>query len=150
MSLITVTRIIEDITPAEAYSTAKQPERFAEVMPDLKSVEIINQCKEFIDTKWIASINVGPLSRKIEWIERDWWNDSEYRCDFKLLEGDMKTYQGSWSFSSINNTSCEIRIELDFELGIPMIGPLINKIVDSKVKENCDALLSAVAQLCGK
>lgn len=149
MSLITVTQIIANVKPEAAYAVAKQPDRFAHIMPDLKSVEIVNQGADYIDTKWVGSISVGPLVRKIEWTERDWWCDAELRCDFKLLHGDMKKYQGCWTFKPADESNCEISIELDFELGIPMIGPAINRIVVGKVKENCDALVSAVARLCG-
>lgn len=150
MSLITVTKIIENVKPEEAYAVAKQPERFAAIMPDLKSVEIINQEQDYIDTRWVGTISVGPLVRNIEWIERDWWCDDKLKCDFKLLSGDMKKYEGTWTFEPLDSNHCQIKIVLDFELGIPMIGPMINNIVNNKVKENCEALLNAVAQLCGK
>jgi hypothetical protein len=43
--------------------------------------------------KWVGTVGHGPLTLKIAWTEREVWNESERRCDFKLVEGDMKRWR---------------------------------------------------------
>jgi ribosome-associated toxin RatA of RatAB toxin-antitoxin module len=129
-------------------AAAKQFTRYPEFMPNLDRVEIL----EFDETgprksHWVSTVNVGPLKRQFKWTETDSWDDENRNCSFDLVEGDMKTYKGSWSFTP-QNDGCLVELKVQFELGIPMLSPMINNIVNQLMQQNCDALLEALDQLC--
>jgi len=135
--------------PRDVYRAAKQVERFPDVLPDLDKVEVLeNDGEGRTKTSWIGTIRVGPLTRQISWIEMDYWNDEELRCTFELVEGDMKTYDGTWDFSE-NGDGCEVTLAVNFELGVPMLGALVNRMVDQLMQKNCDELLVALEKLAG-
>jgi coenzyme Q-binding protein COQ10 len=97
-------------------------------------------------SKWNGTISVGPLTRQIGWTERDTWDAAAQTCTFELIEGDMKQYSGVWTFTpQEGGTMVELRVR--FELGIPLLGPLVNRIVDQIMQHNCDDLLEALEQL---
>ena len=146
MSEIVSTRTIA-CPPAAVYAMAKQVERFPDVLPDVNKVEILEDDGQgHTKTRWLGTIRVGPLTRQISWIEQDYWQDGEQRCTFELVEGDMKTYSGTWDFTPLGD-GCEVRLVVDFELGIPMLGPLVNRMVDQLMQKNCDQLLEGLEQL---
>ncbi len=131
----------------QVYEAAKNIERFPDVMPDLESATVLeNDGNGNTITKWVGNVAVGPMKRKISWTEKDHWDDDGLVCSFDLIEGDMKTYSGAWKFSD-NGEGCEVELKFDFELGIPMLGAMVNNIVNKIMQDNCDALLEALEKL---
>jgi coenzyme Q-binding protein COQ10 len=132
---------------AHVFSTAKQVERFPDVLPNVDTVAIIeDDGAGHTLTSWVASFKVGPLSKHVEWTETDVWDATALTCNFDLVEGDMKVYRGVWTFTP-QTDGCMVELSVDFELGIPLLGPMINNIVDQLMQQNCDELLAALEQL---
>ena len=148
MSEIVSTRLIP--RPAAAvFAAAQQVERFPEVLPDLDSVRVLEDDGQgHTVTKWEGTISVGPLTRQIAWTERDAWDAAARTCTFELLEGDMKQYSGVWRFAE-QDGGCYVELRVQFELGIPLLGALVNRIVDQIMQRNCDDLLEALEKLAG-
>jgi len=137
-------------TAAAAYNAAKRVESFPEVMDDLDKVTILQDDGHGNTvTRWDGTISVGPLTRKVGWTERDYWDDAHLSCSFQLVEGDMTKYDGDWTFTP-NGETCLVRLRVEFELGIPLLGPLINRMVDQVMQANCDQLLQALEKLATK
>jgi ribosome-associated toxin RatA of RatAB toxin-antitoxin module len=59
----------------------------------------------------------------------------------------MKTYSGAWRFTPQGEASCEAELKMDFVLGIPVLGPMVNAIVDKLMQQNCDELLEALEKI---
>lgn len=147
MSDISVSRTI-GFAPGLIYNTAKDVERFPEVLPDLDRVTVLSDDGQGnVVSKWQGSISVGPLTRQITWTERDMWDDSNLTCRFELVEGDMKQYSGFWTFSPAPDGGCKVDLAVKFELGIPMLGPLVNRIIEQVMQRNCEDLLLALEKL---
>ncbi len=146
MTEITSTRLIP--RPAAAvFAAAQQVERFPEVMPDLDKVTVLeDDGAGHTLTKWEGTISVGPLTRQMSWTERDVWDMAALTCTFTLVEGDMKQYSGEWTFAE-QGEGCLAQLRVRFELGIPLLGALVNRIVDQIMQRNCDDLLEALEKL---
>jgi len=146
VALIESTRVIR-ADAAVVYEAAKDVEKFPDVLPDLNSVTVLeNNGNGETVTKWDGSVAMGPLKRSISWTERDFWDDEGLKCTFELIEGDMKRYSGIWLFVK-EGENCRVELSVDFELGIPMLGSMVNRIVDQLMKDNCDALLGALDRI---
>jgi ribosome-associated toxin RatA of RatAB toxin-antitoxin module len=136
--------------PAVVFAAARQVTRFPDVLSNLDSVEVLEDDGQGSTvTRWLASFSVGPLTKQVAWTERDHWDENALTCRFDLVEGDMKTYNGVWTFSA-NSTGCLVDLRVDFELGIAMLGPMIDKIVNQLMQKNCDDLLEALEELAGQ
>ena len=129
------------------FAAAHRVERFPEVLPDLDKVTVLSDDGAgAVTSRWEGTISVGPLTRRITWTEKDHWDARTRSCTFDLVEGDMKVYRGTWTFTP-DGEGCVVELKVQFELGIPMLGPLVNRIVDQIIQQNCDALLEALDKL---
>jgi ribosome-associated toxin RatA of RatAB toxin-antitoxin module len=131
----------------EVFAVAQQVERFPDVLPDLDKVTVLeNDGAGHTVTKWDGTVSLGPIVKKISWTERDVWDSAAKTCTFTLLEGDMKHFDGMWTFAEANGgTQVDMRVQ--FELGIPVLGPMVNRIVDDLMTRNCEDLLTALERL---
>ena len=80
------------------YELAKEQERFPDYMPDVETVTVIERHADYIVTRWKTLVEDAP----IEWTEEDRFNDAELRIDYKLIEGDLDTFEGSWTFEELD------------------------------------------------
>src|SRR5579872_5203054 len=78
----------------DVYELAKEQERFPQFMPDVESVTVIERRDDAIVTRWKTLVEEAP----IEWTEEDRFDDARVRIDYKLIEGDLDTFEGSWTF----------------------------------------------------
>jgi len=146
MTAIHVTRLIARPLE-EVFAVAQRVESFPDVLPDLDKVTILeNDGVGNTVTKWEGTVSLGPLTRKIGWTERDHWDSAQKTCTFDLLSGDMKRFNGTWVFTDTGGGT-QVDLQVDFELGIPVLGPMINSMVDKLMTQNCDDLLTALERL---
>jgi ribosome-associated toxin RatA of RatAB toxin-antitoxin module len=60
-----------------------------------------------------------------------------------MIEGDFTDYSGLWTFEADNGGTL-VKLVVDYEYAIPLIGPLIKKLLHRKVQQNCDNMLAAI------
>ena len=121
------------------YELAKQQERFPEFMPDVETVSVLERHPDRLLTRWKTLVEEAP----IEWIEEDRFNDDEQRIDYKLLEGDLDKFEGSWTFSA-NGGQTHVVLGVAYDFGVPTLAELIGPTLERKVRENSDMMLAAL------
>jgi len=119
--------------PEKVFDIAAGIERFPEAMPDLKSVEVLERDGNRCVSRWVSVADLGPIQREVSWTEEELWD----------REG---SYGGSWSFTP-DGAGTRVVLEFDYEIGIPLLGALVHRIVQQKMEENCSSLLAALKQL---
>jgi len=132
--------------PEKVFDIAAGIERFPEAMPDLKSVEVLERDGNRCVSRWVSVADLGPIQREVSWTEEELWDREGLSCRFSLVKGDMKSYGGSWSFTP-DGAGTRVVLEFDYEIGIPLLGALVHRIVQQKMEENCSSLLAALKQL---
>ncbi len=131
---------IDIAAPARTvYELAKEQERFPEFMPDVESVTVLERHPDRILTKWKTLVEEAP----IEWIEEDRFDDEANRIDYKLLEGDLDKFEGSWTFTESGGTT-RVVLGVDYDFGVPVLAELIGPTLQRKVQENSDMMLAAL------
>ncbi|HEV2260799.1 MAG TPA: aromatase/cyclase [Candidatus Rubrimentiphilum sp.] len=126
--------------PARAvYELAKQQERFPEFMPDVESVTVIERGADRMLTRWKTLVEEAP----IEWTEEDRFDDSALRIDYKLTEGDLDKFEGSWTFTE-NSGQTHVVLGVDYDFGVPTLAELIGPTLERKVRENSEMMLAAL------
>lgn len=123
------------------YTIARDIERFPEFMDDVRSVEIREQDAERLVSHWVGEIE--EFNRTLQWTEVDYWNDEEHSCRFEMTEGDFTAYGGTWTFEE-DERGTVAKLTVDYEYAVPLIGPLIKKLLHRKVQQNCDNMLAAI------
>jgi ribosome-associated toxin RatA of RatAB toxin-antitoxin module len=132
--------------PERVYAAAKQIERFPEFMSNVQQVEVIERSGTRVISRWVAPVK--EFNRTIEWIEQDDWNDDTRIAAFRATEGDWDKYEGVWGFEE-HSQGTRAYIKLDFELEVPLIGPLIKGLLKRLVLRNAEETLRGIARMVG-
>jgi coenzyme Q-binding protein COQ10 len=131
--------IVVDAPARDVYELAKDQERFPQFMPDVESVTVVERHPDRILTKWKTLVEDAP----IEWIEEDRFDDATTRIDYALLEGDLDTFEGAWTFvADAGQTLVTLSVTYDF--GVPTLAELIGPTLEKKVRENAEMMLAGL------
>lgn len=121
------------------YDLAKDQERFPQFMPDVESVRVLERHADRMLTRWKTLVEEAP----IEWTEEDRFDDDALRIDYKLLEGDLDKFEGSWTFVE-SSAGTHVVLGVDFDFGVPTLAELIGPTLERKVRENSEMMLAAL------
>ncbi|HEX4354538.1 MAG TPA: SRPBCC family protein, partial [Polyangiales bacterium] len=118
---------------------AKEQERFPQFMPDVETVVVLERHPEYTITRWKTLVEEAP----IEWTEEDRFDDERRRIDYKLIEGDLDTFEGAWTFEERDGMT-HVNLGVDFDFGVPTLAELIGPTLLRKVRENSEMMLAAL------
>ncbi|MEW6661536.1 MAG: type II toxin-antitoxin system RatA family toxin [Bacillota bacterium] len=138
MPYIEVTKGI-DATPEIVYDLAKDMESYPKFMESVEKVETLERGDGYTITKWHTKLQGRP----VVWTERDVFDDVAKRIDYSLVQGDLKKFEGAWTFQP-HGDGTQVKLTVDFELGIPMFAALLNPIAVMTVRQNCESMLEAM------
>ncbi len=133
------TTIVVHAPAVAVYALAKDQERFPEFMPDVELVTVLERDGNRMISRWKTLVEDAP----IEWIEEDLFDDAALRVDYKLLEGDLETFQGAWIFEE-RDGSTFVRLDVEYDFGVPTLAELIGPTLHQKVTENSEMMLAAL------
>jgi coenzyme Q-binding protein COQ10 len=131
--------IVVEAPARDVYELAKDQARFPEFMPDVESVSIIEQDGSRVVSRWKTLVEEAP----IEWIEEDLFDDEALRVDYRLLEGDLDKFEGTWRFEDGDGRT-HVTLVVDFDFGVPTLAELIGPTLHKKVRENAEMMLAAL------
>jgi coenzyme Q-binding protein COQ10 len=134
------TTVTVEADARKVYELAKDQERFPEFMPDVERVEILRRDGNTMLTRWKTLVEDAP----IEWTEEDVFDDDALRVDYRLLEGDLDRFEGSWTFSNGEPGRTVVTLGVDFDFGVPTLAELIGPTLERKVRENSEMMLAAL------
>ena len=142
----TVTNSIEINAPVErVFAIAKDVERFPEFMPEVQRITVLesNEDRSRQVVEWVGLIPAIRLT--VKWTEEDLWDDVERTCTFTQVKGDFTAYGGQWRFIP-EGDGCRFESQVDYELEIPTVGPLIRGVVKKIMTDNMVRLQTAIKQ----
>ncbi|GIV10227.1 MAG: hypothetical protein KatS3mg019_2318 [Fimbriimonadales bacterium] len=125
------------------YAVARDVESFPEFMPDVKSVRILEKSEDGSRTltEWVAY--ASQLKLQVKWTEQDIWNDADHTCRFCQVKGDYDQMEGLWEFLP-HPEGALFRSTLDYELRVPLLGAIVQKVVHHLVTQNLKGILEGV------
>ena len=138
MPFVEVT-ITVDAPARDVYELAKDQERFPEFMPDVELVTTLERYPGRTISRWKTLVEDAP----IEWIEEDLFDDVALRVEYRLLEGDLDTFEGTWTFEERGGTT-HVRLGIEYDFGVPTLAELIGPTLHKKVRENGEMMLAAL------
>jgi coenzyme Q-binding protein COQ10 len=131
--------VLIDAPPRDVYELAKEQERFPQFMPDVESVTVLERHPDRVLTKWKTLVEEAP----IEWIEEDRFDDAAVRITYKLLEGDLDTFEGDWTFDP-DGAGTRVTLTVAYDFGVPTLAELIGPTLEKKVRENAEMMLAGL------
>jgi coenzyme Q-binding protein COQ10 len=133
------TSIVVDAPARDVYELAKDQERFPDFMPDVELVTVLERHAGRVISRWKTLVEDAP----IEWIEEDVFDDTALRVDYRLLEGDLDTFQGAWTFVERDGAT-HVTLGVEYDFGVPTLAELIGPTLHKKVQENSAMMLAAL------
>jgi ribosome-associated toxin RatA of RatAB toxin-antitoxin module len=121
------------------YELAKEQERFPEFMPDVETVVVLERHPDHVVTRWKTLVEDAP----IEWTEDDRFDDAGLRIDYALIEGDLDTFEGAWTFEQRGGVT-RVVLSVEYDFGVPTLAELIGPTLEKKVRENAEMMLAAL------
>ena len=143
---IVISEIDINSDPQKVFKIASQVEKFPDYMPDVKKVELIYRNDDgHSRSSWVALAKIASINKEIKWIEDEWWDLSTLSSRFEQVEGDYKHYSGDWAFTK-TESGTHVKLTVDYDLGLPLIGPMILKLLDNLTRNNLDSMLKAIKE----
>jgi coenzyme Q-binding protein COQ10 len=124
---------------ATVYELAKEQDRFPDFMPDVETVVVLERHPGYVITRWKTLVEDAP----IEWTEKDVFDDVALRIDYALIEGDLDTFEGAWTFVQDGATT-RVVLGVEYDFGVPTLAELIGPTLEKKVRENSEMMLAAL------
>lgn len=138
-----VAQILIQAPVEKVYALAKDIEGLAAYIQDVEEVKVVERQGNRTVTEWVGILR--EFGRRIRWREVDEWDDKGFQCRFEQQEGEFQEYRGLWTFrAEEGSTRSEIR--LTYRLEIPLIGPLIQRLIHAKVQQSCQHILQGLKQ----
>jgi ribosome-associated toxin RatA of RatAB toxin-antitoxin module len=127
--------------PKRVYELAKEVESFPDYLPNVEAVSIRSREGNRTVSEWVGL--VPEFRRTIRWVEEDVWDDTALRCQFRLVSGDWDRYQGEWAFAAAGEGT-QVRLTIVYEYNVPLVGPLIKKLLHKLVARNAQETLEGL------
>lgn len=129
--------------PEAVYAIARDAERFPDFMPEVQRITVLEASPDGRRqvVEWVGLIPTFRLT--VKWTEEDLWDDEERTCRFTQVKGDFTRYGGAWRFVP-EGTGTRFESEVDYDLDIPTVGPLIRGLVRKIMTDNVDRLQAAI------
>lgn len=126
------------------YRLCCDMESFPRFMPDVKSVKTLERGPGRTVTEWDTRIQ----GRAFRWKEEDIFDDANCHIDFKLIEGDIKRFDGFWQIDQADDAGDHSRVTmaLDFDFGVPMLAALLDPLARMAIKANVQKMLHAIKE----
>ena len=126
-------------SPRDVYEIAQNMEKFSDFMPDVEKVTVVEKGDKRTVTEWVTSVEGIPIC----WTEEDTFDDEQIKIHYRLLEGDLDKFEGSWSFDKAEEGTI-VTLTVDFDFGMPTLADLLGPILKVKVQENSEMMLAGM------
>ncbi len=127
------------------YAIARDVESFPQFMPDVKAVKVLEKSEDGSRTLTEWTAYASQLKLQVKWTEEDIWDDTARTCHFRQVKGDYDMMEGVWRFEPHPEGTLFV-CELDYELHVPLLGAVVQKVVHYLVTQNLKGILEGVKQ----
>ncbi|MHB2017772.1 MAG: type II toxin-antitoxin system RatA family toxin [Candidatus Xenobia bacterium] len=127
--------------PVACYQIATDMEAYPRYMPDVESVTVVDREGNRTVTEWVTSVEGTP----IVWTEEDLFDDERHVISYRLIEGDLDKFEGTWRFVP-HQDGTQVTLGVDFDFGIPNLTELIGPTLEVKVRDNSEMMLKAMKE----
>ena len=127
--------------PAACYQIATNMEAYPRYMSDVESVTVVSREGNRAVSEWVTSVEGTP----IVWTEEDLFDDERHVISYRLIEGDLDKFEGTWRFDA-HQGGTQVTLGVDFDFGIPNLTELIGPTLEVKVRENSEMMLKSMKE----
>jgi hypothetical protein len=139
----TTASIIIPLPIREVYEGSKDVEALLPHLPDAREITALERGPTRSVTRFVFS----AIGKKFVYTEEEDWDDATFYNHFRQREGDLDKYEGQYLYKEVPGGT-EFTIVLDWELTLPLIGALLNKMIAKIFENQVIALTKGVKEVC--
>ena len=91
-------------------------------------------------TRWSVLLKGSVL----EWTERETIREDVRRLEFEQVDGDLDRFAGAWSVHDHGDGGCTVRLDVDFDIGIPLLAEMLNPVAARALRDNSQQMLREI------
>jgi ribosome-associated toxin RatA of RatAB toxin-antitoxin module len=129
----------------EVWGIVNDIESYSRFMDDVQSIEIVRQDGNERISTWSVLLKGSIL----EWTEIAHVDDAAQRISFRQLEGDLDHFTGFYQVDHVDDDTSETILEVEFEIGIPLLADMLNPVVCRALEENSRRMLRQIESRVG-
>lgn len=138
MPYVEISKLVKG-SRSQIYELLKRVEEYPEFMADVESIRVLERDEHSSLSEWVTRLE----GRRLRWVERETYQDAQYRIEYRQTEGDLKQFEGQWRLEEAPEGTL-VTLTCRFDLGIPMFAALLDPIARLKVKENVESMLEGL------
>jgi uncharacterized membrane protein len=124
----------------EVWEIVNDIESYSQFMDDVLSIEIVRQEGDERVSTWSVNLRGSIL----EWTEVARVDSATQRISFSQLEGDLDHFQGFYQVNQVDEGTSETVLEVEFDIGIPLMADMLNPVVCRALEENSQRMLRQI------
>lgn len=97
----------------------------------------------------IAEWEVLLKGSVLKWSEREWRDSANLRLTFEQVSGDLERFEGFWQVEEVGPEVTEATLEVDFEIGIAMLRPMLDPVAVRALERNSSDMLLSLGSRVG-
>lgn len=127
---------VRGASAASVFATLRNLERYPELCPAVRSVEVLEQDDAGLIARWDVSFRDGFL----RWKEQEVFLEDQQVIRFKQLEGDAERFEGEWGARD-DDGGCLVWYRAYLDLGVPGMEDMIEPVAELALRESIEAIL---------
>ena len=122
-------------------------DRYDEFLPWCNNSKIINTSIKDDIKIVIADLEIGYDQFVYTYRSEVKLHKDKSEINVRNLDGPFKYLENNWKFVTVNESECEIRFKIDFELNITLFDILMRKFFDLAFQKMVDAFISRANEI---
>ena len=132
-------------TSQEMFQLVNDIPLYATFLPGCLDSEVL----EATDQQVTARLRVGQAGLSKSFVTRNTLSPPD-KIEIALVEGPFRSLTGEWTFQALNDTSCKVSLDLEFELENGFLKSVFSKIFEKANQQVVDAFVKRAAEIYGK
>lgn len=144
MPVVRVTERLR-VPEAEVWDLVCDVEAYPKLMESVIAIRVVSE-ETLPDgrTEAIADWEIELKGSILKWQERDTRDPVARRITYSQVSGDMERFEGFWQVTRIDDEVTEAVLEVDFEIGIEMLKPMLEPVAVRAVGRNSTEMLRSL------
>ena len=117
-------------------------ESFSQYMDNVIDVSIVDTS----DTGRVCDWTVLLKGSELRWRELERIDHAAFRIEFDQVAGDLAKFSGFWQLSERQTGVHDLVLEVEFEIGIPLLEDMLNPVAARALEDNSRQMLDRIHQ----
>jgi ribosome-associated toxin RatA of RatAB toxin-antitoxin module len=128
-----------------AWDVVADVARFPELMESVRVIEILSSTvRDDGCTEAVVGWEIELEESVLRWVEREVRDPVTHTVLFDQVSGDLEQFRGHWAIRPGDGGGTVVSLEVDFEIGFPLLRDVLNPFAVSAIENNSLTMLRSL------